>query len=182
MLWKYGLRRGRSSEANKKIERHKRNRVPCRSEPVKAKNWEVFKKWHETQESSYGTHEEDPCCQEDGTPHCWEHPSRRGGRGIIKLWGLLVLLSLPRNGITNPCLKGYQNVKYGRTTAQAFATNTHINAGCYEPRKLETCTIGEKSYWVATNSEMGGWALRNSQFCPRGQPFLCFTKGRMWGC
>lgn len=108
-------------------------------------------------------------------------PVGRGGRGIIKLWGLLVLLSLPWNGITNPCLKSYQNVKYGWTTARAFAANTHINAGCYEPGKLETCTIGEKSYWVATNSGMGEWAPQNYQFCPRGEPFLCFTKGGMWG-
>lgn len=108
-------------------------------------------------------------------------PVGREGRGIIKLWGLLVLLSLPQDGITSPCLKGYQNVKYGRTTARAFAPNTHINAQCYEPGKLETCTIGEKSYWIATNSGMGGWSPRNYQFCPRGESFLCFTKGGMWG-
>ena len=61
--------------------------------------------------------------------------------------------------------------------------HTHINRGCYDQQKLETCKlpfVGD--VWVATN--LGAWIGKEPNgylTCPRGEQNICFTKTGMWG-
>lgn len=140
MLWKHGLRGGLKSKPNiKKLECHNRNRVPCGSEPIKEKIGKHLK-----DDTKFRKAHTEPLkiilAAEKMVPLAARSTLvGEGGRGIIKLWGLVVLLSFPQTRITAPCLKCYQNVKYGWTMTWVFAAHTQINAECGDLEKFRTC-------------------------------------------
>lgn len=50
-------------------------------------------------------------------------------------------------------------------------THTHIEDGCFDPSKVETCTENGKTCWIAENLGTSTQQLRAE--CPKGEKWLC---------